>query len=131
MVSANDYYFPVPWFLYLYDRAILHDSKTFDNPVEYRPKRYLKDGKLNPDVIDPDSGIWFWTPVSRFTSIISCHATYLIGGSASICPGRHFSNNSLYMIASCLLALYDITPQVDDQGNAVKLKPEFTSGLTS
>ena len=23
--------------------------------MEYRPERYLKDGKLNPDVIDPDS----------------------------------------------------------------------------
>ena len=23
--------------------------------MEYQPERYLKDGKLNPDVLDPDS----------------------------------------------------------------------------
>ena len=36
-------------------RSILHDPKAFDNPMEYQPERYLKDGKLNPDVIDPAS----------------------------------------------------------------------------
>ena len=35
-------------------RSILHDRKAFDNPQEFRPERYLKDGKLNPDVRDPD-----------------------------------------------------------------------------
>ena len=46
-----------------------------------------------------------------------------------ICPGRHLSDNSLYLIASCLLAVYDIKPPVDDKGNVIKLKPEFTNGL--
>ena len=36
-------------------RSILHDSKVFNDPMEFRPERYLKDGKLNPDVRDPDS----------------------------------------------------------------------------
>ena len=45
----------------------------------------------------------------------------------SICPGRHLSDNSLYSIVSCIL--YDIKPPVDDQGNALNLKPEFTSGF--
>ena len=36
-------------------RSILHDPKTFNNPMEYQPERYLKDGKLNSDVMDPDS----------------------------------------------------------------------------
>ena len=46
-----------------------------------------------------------------------------------ICPGRHFSDNSLYLTASCLLAVYDIKPPVDDQGNAIVLNPEFTTSL--
>ena len=46
-----------------------------------------------------------------------------------ICPGRHFSDNSLYLMASCLLAVYDIKPPIDDQGNVIKLKPEFTNGV--
>ena len=47
----------------------------------------------------------------------------------SICPGRHLSDSSLYIIVSCLLAVYDIKPPVDDEGNILKLKPKFTSGL--
>ena len=42
--------FSVPTFSF---RSILHDPKIFDNPTEYQPERYLKDGKLNPDVRDP------------------------------------------------------------------------------
>ena len=36
-------------------RSIMHDPKSFDNPMEYQPERFLKDGKLNPDVLDPAS----------------------------------------------------------------------------
>ena len=36
-------------------RSILHNPKTSNNPMEYQPDQYLKDGKLNPDVMDPDS----------------------------------------------------------------------------
>ena len=35
-------------------RSILHDRKAFNNPEEFQPERYLKDGKLNPDVRDPE-----------------------------------------------------------------------------
>ena len=34
-------------------RSILHDPKTFNNSMEFQPERFIKDGKLNPDVIDP------------------------------------------------------------------------------
>ena len=33
----------------------MHDPRSFDNPMEYQPERYLKDGKLNPNVMDPAS----------------------------------------------------------------------------
>ena len=35
-------------------RSVLHDHKAFNNPHEFQPERYLKDGKLNPNVRDPD-----------------------------------------------------------------------------
>ena len=35
-------------------RSILHDPEVFKDPMEFQPERYLKDGKLNPDVRDPD-----------------------------------------------------------------------------
>ena len=33
----------------------MHDSKYFNDPMKFQPERYLKDGILNPDVIDTDS----------------------------------------------------------------------------
>ena len=95
--------------------------------MEYDPERYLKDGYLNPDVMDPDSAVFGFgrrlvDPVHSTTYILW---TFL----PRICPGRHLSDNTLYSIVSCLLAVYDIQPPVDDQGNIIKLKPEFTGGL--
>jgi len=105
----NGFYIPKGTVLICNAWSILHDRKAFNSPQEFQPERYLKDGKLNPDVRDPDSAAF--------------------GFGRRICPGRHLSDSSLYSIVSCLLAVYDIKPPVDDQGHTLKLKPEFTSGL--
>ena len=49
----------------------------------------------------------------------------------SICPARYLSDNMLYLIASSLLAVFDIKLPVDDHGATIELKPEFTSGVLS
>ena len=115
-------------------RSIMHDPETFENPMEYRPERYLKDGKLNPDVLDPDSVVFGFgrRSVNVSYSVMQVYIRLIEEKiPSSICPGRFFSNNSSYLLASCLLAVYDITPAVDDEGNTIELKPEFTSGLMS
>ncbi len=48
-----------------------------------------------------------------------------------MCPGRHLADNSLYAIVSSVLAVYDITPPMDNTGKPVKLQPELTTGLLS
>ena len=95
--------------------------------MEYQPERYLKDGKLNPEVMGPDSAAFGFG--RRSVQSVMPHTSH--NRFPSICPGKYFSDNSLYMLASCLLAVYDIKPPMDDQGNPVKLKAEFTSGLVS
>ena len=52
LVRTTDSILPILTFLF---RSILHDPKSFNNPLEYNPERYLKDGKLDPDVMDSDS----------------------------------------------------------------------------
>lgn len=34
-------------------RAILHDPETYPDPEEFRPERYMKDGKIDPEAKDP------------------------------------------------------------------------------
>ena len=101
--------------------------------MKYQPERYLKDGKLNPDVMDPDSAAFGFgrRSVDITFSVMPCTSYGLNLPGISMCPGRHFAKNSLYILASCLLAVYDITPPVDDRGNAIELKPEFADGLVS
>ena len=99
--------------------------------MKYQPERYLKDGKLNPDVMDPDSAVFGFGRRSVDVTFSVMRCAFYRTSPPSICPGRYFADNSLYILASCLLAVYDITPPVDDQGNAIKLKPEFTGELAS
>ena len=101
--------------------------------MEYQPEQYLKDGKLNPDMVNPDSLAFGFGhgSVDPPYSILSCnvHISHKWSTLPSIFPGKYFSDNLLYILVCCLLAVYDIKPPVDDQGNVIKLKAEFTGGL--
>ena len=52
-------------------------------------------------------------------------------GEYRVCPGRHFLDASLYMAVSNVLAVYNIKPPNDDEGNEVKLREEVTGGMLS
>jgi cytochrome P450 len=36
-------------------RAILHDERVYPDPFMFSPDRFIRDGKLDPDV--PDKGV--------------------------------------------------------------------------
>ena len=52
MVGGTAYY--TGFFRLTKPRAIMHNPEIFEEPMKFRPERYLKDGKLNPDVLDSD-----------------------------------------------------------------------------
>jgi len=91
--------------------TILHDPEVFDDPLTYNPDRYLKDGKIDPTVRDPT--------VASF------------GFGRRICPGRFFSDESLFSTIAHVLAVYDIRPGLDKDGKEIKMEPRMTSGLLS
>jgi cytochrome P450 len=42
------------------DRAILNDEKMYPNPRAFMPERFLKNGELDPSILDPaDVGFGF------------------------------------------------------------------------
>ncbi|KAF6752851.1 cytochrome P450 98A3 [Ephemerocybe angulata] len=87
--------------------AILHDPAVFDKPFEFIPERYLKDGKIDPKVLDADSAGF--------------------GYGRRICPGIHFSHDTLFLFIASLLASFDITPPNDASGNPTVLKLEVNN----
>ncbi|KDQ53889.1 hypothetical protein JAAARDRAFT_415809 [Jaapia argillacea MUCL 33604] len=91
--------------------SILHDPVAYPKPEEFKPERFLKDGKLNPEVRDPSVAVF--------------------GFGRRICPGRHFSDNAMYSLTSSLLSVFDIRPPLNERGEPVLVTPQMTSGLLS
>jgi len=89
--------------------TILHDPTVFENPEHYMPERYLKDGKINDEVREPSI------------------ATF--GYGRRICPGRHMSDNSLFIAIASILSVFDISPALGKDGNPLEIQPTYTGGL--
>ncbi|KAJ3534086.1 hypothetical protein NMY22_g7073 [Coprinellus aureogranulatus] len=85
--------------------AIMHSEEHYEKPFDFMPERFLdKDGNLNKSVLEPESAVF--------------------GYGRRICPGRFFSSDALFIYASSLLAMFDVTPPRDDAGNFVPIKVE-------
>jgi cytochrome P450 len=48
---AKYYIFPVP--TKIFPRAMLNDERDYPEPREFRPERFLRNGKLDDSVRDP------------------------------------------------------------------------------
>ncbi|TEB29702.1 O-methylsterigmatocystin oxidoreductase [Coprinellus micaceus] len=107
----DGYFIPKGTFVMANSWAIMHDPDMFERPFDFAPERYLKDGKINELVPDPE--------VAAF------------GFGRRICPGRYFSNDGLFLLTASLLATFDISPQKDEFGNPVALKLEVLSELVA
>ncbi|KJA26058.1 hypothetical protein HYPSUDRAFT_64270 [Hypholoma sublateritium FD-334 SS-4] len=91
--------------------AILHDEEVYPEPSIFNPERFLHNGTINFEV-QPD-------PIFSF------------GYGRRICPGRHLAMNSAWIAVASILATYDISKAVDDNGSIIEPKVEFTDGLVS
>lgn len=110
-------------------RAILHDERVFEDPEEYRPDRYLKDGQLNLSVRQPEVSTFGFG--RRYTSFLGSFY-YFQRSSLDIyrmCPGRFLSDNTLFSILASTLHSFDIAPALDEKGVPIPLSTERLSGL--
>ncbi|KAH6918908.1 O-methylsterigmatocystin oxidoreductase [Coprinopsis sp. MPI-PUGE-AT-0042] len=96
--------------------AIMHDPNVFEDPLEFKPERYLmrdpitQQAKINPDVLDPESAAF--------------------GYGRRICPGRHLSNEAMTLMAASLLAVFTVDAPKDlATGQPVKIKLETGDGI--
>ena len=76
--------------------AIFQDPVVYPEPHVFNPERFLKDGKLDRSVKDPEDRVF--------------------GSSRRICPGKHFANRAIFLRFATILATFDIEPGVNDKG---------------
>jgi len=39
-------------------RALLHDETVYPEPFKFKPERFMKNGKIDPEVRDPGHACW-------------------------------------------------------------------------
>jgi hypothetical protein len=89
------------------DRAIQHDEEVYPDPFTFRPERFLKDGKLDPQVQDPE--------IAAF------------GLGRRICPGRYMVLDSVWITVVSILAMFNIEKAVDEDGKVIEPSGEYSS----
>ncbi|KAF8971478.1 cytochrome P450 [Flammula alnicola] len=93
--------------------AILHDEELYPEPSLFKPERFFQKEGISFD-LQPDPTI-----VGGF------------GFGRRVCPGRHLATNTAWIAIACVMATYNISKAVDDEGNVVEPLVEFTDGLVS
>jgi cytochrome P450 len=83
-----------------------HDPQTYSDPSRFSPERFLEP-RNEPEPSGP------------------------FGWGRRICPGRHISNDNLFITVARLLATFNITKATDSNGDFMEPKLEYTPGLIS
>ncbi|KAF8626927.1 hypothetical protein AX17_006428 [Amanita inopinata Kibby_2008] len=89
--------------------AMLHREDLYPEPLEFKPERFMKDGRIDKSVKDPFHAVW--------------------GFGRRICPGRSLAFSSLWITIASLIAAFDISKAVDTSGNVIEPEQEFIPGL--
>ncbi|KAJ7142243.1 cytochrome P450 [Mycena epipterygia] len=90
--------------------AILQDEDMYPDPSVFKPGRFLRDGKPNPDVRDPQA---------------------VFGFGRRICPARHMALESVWITIASILSVFDITKAVGDDGQIIEPSYQYSPDLIS
>jgi cytochrome P450 len=86
-------------------RAILHDPEMYPDPEEFKPERFLnEDGTVRDD---PALSLAF-------------------GIGKRICAGRHFVDAAIFIVASSILSVFNVTKAKDENGDEIPVTGAVT-----
>jgi len=114
-------------------RAVFRNESVYPNAHKFNPNRFLKDGQINLDVKDPEQLVFGWGR-RYFYSQQPLFFLLHFGGDAyfsRICPGRHFALRVIFLTIAHILAVFDISKCLDEDGNPIVPDGEYSLGLIS
>ncbi|ESK94724.1 cytochrome p450 [Moniliophthora roreri MCA 2997] len=89
--------------------AMLYDESLYGPRTDqYNPDRFMKDGELNPDIKHPEMAFGF---------------------GRRQCPGQDMAESSIWITIASILACFDISKAVDENGVPIEPSGEYTSGM--
>ncbi|KAJ6447838.1 cytochrome P450 [Mycena sanguinolenta] len=80
----------------------------YPDPYAFKPERFLLNGKPNPAVKTPEAAFGF---------------------GRRLCPGRHMALSSIWITVASILATFNITKAVDEEGNVIEPSRDYISGV--
>lgn len=106
----NDMFIPKGSFVYANARAMTHDSKTYSDPDEFNPDRYIP---------QTEGGAGEPFPVGQF------------GFGRRVCVGKHLAEASVWIVVATVLATMNIEKAVGADRKEIIPEVALTNGLTS
>lgn len=80
----------------------------YPDPSRFNPDRWLKNGKLNPEIRDPDAAF---------------------GAGRRICAGQHMAYEAMWITIAQLLATFEIHKAKDANGNPITPSEDIILGF--
>ncbi|KAI0753307.1 CyP450 monooxygenase [Daedaleopsis nitida] len=107
----NGYFIPAGSSILPNQWAMSRDERVYPDPETFNPDRFMKNGKLNTEVQDPE--------------------TFFFGFGRRICAGRHFAQTSMYIMIASVLHTLIIDRAKDEHGQPIIPEVKMTDGILS
>lgn len=95
---------------------MLHDSTVYTEPEDFNPDRFLMTSPQGSSALDPS---------------VHDPMTIAFGFGRRICPGKLLAYETIWTTLASILAVVDISCEVDDNGDAVLPSGEYSEGFVT
>ena len=110
---------------------MLHDPVDNPEPDVFNPERFIKDGKIDPNVRDPNAFAFGFgrryvipfIPTSRHLNVCACCPF------VRICPGQALGNTVVGLVIASVLHVFNITAGTNAQGVPKELSTDVRDGF--
>ncbi|KAH8094928.1 cytochrome P450 [Cristinia sonorae] len=105
----NGYFIPAGTIVIPNAWAMLHDPSDYPEPGTFKPERFIKDGRIDPNVRNPRA--------------------FAFGFGRRVCPGEDLGFNAVGLFIATALQVFNISAGVDADSKPQKLSTEVRDGF--